>query len=86
MVFEREHPTFLCELMKDKVIVKWFKGEFEIRESEKYTISINGRQHQLKINDAVATDAGEYFVRFGTMSRRATLTVKGIKTDLIYYV
>ena len=64
---EDQSALFECELSKAKwkktghdVVVKWYKGERELKETSKYTIKRDGVNHSLTINTLMFEDIAEY--------------------------
>ena len=64
---EDQTASFECELSKAKwkktgndVVVKWFKGQRELRETSKYSIKRDGVTHALTIKQLMIEDIAEY--------------------------
>jgi hypothetical protein len=64
---EDQTASFECELSKAKwkktgneVVVKWFKGQRELRETSKYSIKRDGVTHALTIKQLMIEDVAEY--------------------------
>lgn len=64
---EDQSITFDCEISKPywkksnkEVIVKWMKGERELRDTAKYTIKRDGVYHSLTIKDLANEDVADY--------------------------
>ena len=64
---EDQAVTFECDISKAKwkksgqdVIVKWFKGERELRETSKYAIRRDGVNHSLTIKQLAFEDVADY--------------------------
>lgn len=64
---ENGSATFECEISKarwkksgSEVIVKWYKGERELRETLKYSIKRDETRHSLIVNELLLEDINEY--------------------------
>jgi len=64
---EDQSVTFECEISKAKwkktgndVVVKWCKGERELRDTAKYSISRDGIRHSLTIKQLMFEDVSDY--------------------------
>lgn len=67
----------LCKTSKPCHIV-WYKDGCLIWNSSKYLVSRSGHEARLAIRDVKDSDAGVYECDAGSVSSKATLTVKGI--------
>lgn len=67
----------LCKTSKPCHIV-WYKDGCLIWNSSKYLVSRSGNEARLAIRDVKDSDAGVYECDAGSVSSKATLTVKGI--------
>lgn len=82
---EDQSVTLECEISKAKwkkkgneVIVKWFKGERELRETSKYSIRRNGVNHSLTIKDIESDDVSEYSAVVVEDKTTGRLSMQGI--------
>lgn len=82
---ENESATFECEISKarwkktgNEVIVKWFKGERELRETSKYSIKRNEAIHSLTVKELLIEDIAEYSAMVLTEKTSAKLNIEGI--------
>lgn len=80
---EDETASFECELSKAKwkktgneVVVKWFKGQRELRETSKYSIRRDGIIHALTIKQLVIEDIAEYTAVVLVEKTSGKLTIK----------
>lgn len=81
---ENETATFECEISKSKwkktgadVIVKWYKGERELRETAKYSIRRNEATHSLFVKDLILEDIADYHAVVLAEKTSARLNIEG---------
>ncbi len=81
---EDQTATLECEISKAKwkkkgtdVIVKWFKGDRELRDTSKYSIRRNGVIHSLTIKDLEFDDASQYSAVVSEEKTTARLEIQG---------
>jgi hypothetical protein len=81
---ENEQTTFHCAISKNKMkktgkiaVVKWFKGEREIRESSKYLVTNLETTHKLTIKNLDFLDIAEYSAVVLNEKTSAKLDVNG---------
>lgn len=67
--------TFDTEVSHFHAASAWLKGGVEIEMSEKFSITVSGKKHQLKIMNATKDDSAEYTFVCGSDRSSATLTV-----------
>jgi len=75
--------TFECELSKSNVKPRWFKGEQQITDLERFETTSVGTKHTLTIRECEVPDADTYriVVEEGVESA-AKLTVEGTSTTV----
>ncbi|XP_039598490.1 titin-like, partial [Polypterus senegalus] len=66
VVNENQTATFECEVSFDGAIVSWYKDNFELQESYKYSFRTEGRRHFMTINNVTAEDEGDYYCNLCT--------------------
>lgn len=81
---EDQNATFECEISKAKwkktgndVIVKWFKGERELRETSKYSFKRDGVNQSLIVKELGFEDIAEYSAVVQCEKTTAKLNIKG---------
>lgn len=74
---EGEKAEFSCSVSKDTYEVKWFRGDQELQEDEKFTIISEGKRRLLIVNDCKLTDMGGFIAHIGTVKASADLSVIG---------
>lgn len=76
---EFETAVFECEVSKPNLKPRWFKGEQEIKDMERFEATSVGTKHTLTIRECEIQDAVTYkvVVEEGVEST-AKLTVEGI--------
>jgi titin len=81
---EDEAVSFECEISKaewkktgKEIIVRWFKGERELRDTSKYTIRKNDVKHTLEVKDLAFEDIFEYSAVVGEEKTKARLDING---------
>jgi len=79
---EDEAALFECELSKAKwkksgqdIVVKWFRGEREIKETTKYGFRRSGVRHSLEIRQLAFEDISEYSASVMTERTSGNLTI-----------
>lgn len=72
---ETHSATFECEVSHFNVASRWLKDGLEIEMSEKFSIVVSGKIHQLKVMNVSSNDAGEYTFICGSEHISATLMV-----------
>ena len=87
---ENGEATFECEISKarwkksgSEVIVKWFKGERELRDTFKYSIKRNETKHTLTVNELLIEDMTEYSAVVMAEKTSAKLSIDGNFPKLI---
>ena len=82
---EEQQATFECEISKAKwkkkgtdVIVKWFKGDRELRDTMKYNIKRNGVLHSLTIKELEFDDVSQYSAVVAEEKTTAKLEIQGL--------
>nr|XP_046259560.1 titin-like isoform X2 [Scatophagus argus] len=75
---ETQVATFECEVSHLNVPSTWLKDGVEIEMSEKFSIVVQGKLHQLKIMSTSRDDSAEYTFVCGNDHVSATLTVNPI--------
>ena len=87
---EDQSVTFECEISKAQwkktghdVVVKWYRGEREIRDSSKYNIKRNGVQHSLIIKEINFDDASEYSAVVGLEKTKANLVINEAEANFV---
>jgi len=84
-VKEYETVVFECEISKANVKAKWFKGQQEIKDVKRYTITVVGQKHTLTVLEVELTDADKYEIVFEEgVTSTAQLTVEGNSLSLIF--
>jgi len=85
---EDEAAAFECELSKAKwkktgldIVVKWFRGEREIKETTKYGMKRSGARHTLEVRQLAFDDVSEYSaaVMAERTSGKLTLSEGGVE-------
>ena len=76
-VLESDKAVLTCKTNKANVKVVWYKNNKKIKASDKYSISTDGADHSLSINDLKTDDAATYMVKAGDLSCEAKVEVKG---------
>lgn len=76
-VKEKETATFECELNRENLKVKWFKGGLEIIPNDKFTYLSNGTKYSLKISDCQLDDINDYSILVRGRKCSASLEVEG---------
>lgn len=81
---EDQTITFECEISKAKwkktgndIIVKWCKGERELRETSKYTIKRDGVKHSLTLHDLAFEDIADYTASVQSEKSAGKLDIQG---------
>jgi hypothetical protein len=81
---ENESVELECEISKPRwkktgheVVVKWFKGERELRDTIKYSIKRNEKVHTLVIRELSIDDIAEYSAVVLEEKTKAQLTIDG---------
>ena len=69
--------TFECEISKQNQKAEWRKGDSKISAGDKYTMSVDGGVHTLKISDVTDEDEDQYTVIFPDAKSTAKLNVQG---------
>ena len=69
--------TFVCEVNDSSYKVEWYKGDRQIKISERYDIQPEGATHTLIIKDVDGRDAGKYSARCKNKITEAMLKVEG---------
>ena len=79
-----------CEISKARwkktgkdVLVKWLKGERELRETAKYSIHRDGVKHSLKINQLMFEDMAEYSAIITEDKSTAKLDITDKKIEFV---
>jgi len=80
-VMEFETVMFECEVSKPNLKPRWFKGQQEIKDMERFEQTSVGTKHMLTIRECEVQDGDVYkiVVEEGVESA-ATLTVEGTRT------
>lgn len=76
-VVEGEKVEFACSVSKDTYEVKWFRGDKEIEDGEKYTIISEGKRRALIVKNCELKDEGGYVAHIGSVKASADLCVIG---------
>jgi hypothetical protein len=81
---EEQQATFECEISKAKwkkrgtdVIVKWYKGDRELRDTIKYNVKRNGVHHSLTIKELEFDDISQYSAVVAEEKTSAKLEIQG---------
>lgn len=89
---ENECTDFECELSKAKwkktgqdIVIKWFKGERELRDTIKYSIKRDDVKHSLTIRDLAFEDVSEYTAMVSDEKTSAKLIIDGKLLLFIFY-
>lgn len=72
---ETQVATFECEVSHFNVPSTWLRDGVEVEMSEKFSIVVSGKLHQLKIMNSSAEDSAEYTFVCGNDRVSAMLTV-----------
>ncbi|KAK5920272.1 hypothetical protein CgunFtcFv8_024099 [Champsocephalus gunnari] len=72
---EGEKAEFSCSVSKDSYEVKWFRGEKEAKEGEKFSIVSEGKRRALIVKSCAVKDEGAYVAHIGGVKASAELTV-----------
>ncbi|OCT75409.1 hypothetical protein XELAEV_18030588mg [Xenopus laevis] len=75
---EAEMVNLQCELSKPATNVEWKKGHRLLKESDKFTMKIEGLAAELIISDLNVKDSGEYTCVCGDQETTANLTVNAL--------
>ena len=70
---------FVCEVSKPGLKAEWYKGDKQVKVSDKYEIRTNTTVHRLVIDKAMAEDEASYTIKFKEAKSTAKLTIKGKK-------
>ena len=76
-VVEGEKAEFACSVSKDTYEVRWFRGDKEIQEGDKYTIISEGKRRALIVKNCDLKDEGGYVAHIGSVKASAELCVIG---------
>nr|XP_006823016.1 PREDICTED: titin-like [Saccoglossus kowalevskii] len=68
--------SFTCVLNKERVNVKWFKNDEEIKPSDKYEMTKDFKTHKLVVKNAVFEDDAEFSFVAESEASRADLIVE----------
>lgn len=74
---EGEKAEFTCSVSKDTYEVKWFRGDTEIKDGEKYIIISEGKRRALIVKNCDLKDEGGYVAHIGSVKASAELCVIG---------
>lgn len=74
---EGEKAVFTCTVSKETYEVKWFKGDKELEDGDKYQIVSDGKKRTLVIKNCELKDEGGYAVIIGATKASADLKVLG---------
>lgn len=66
-----------CELSKPGAIVKWWKGEEELTEGEKYHMKTDGKTVEMAIRNVLREDTGVYSCTIGDQKTTSEIKVRG---------
>lgn len=77
-VKESETVSFICELTKPNVKVRWMKGGKEVKSSKRIEILTDKYVQKLVIHDVTLKDKAEYSCVIGNKFSKAKLTVEGM--------
>ena len=77
VAIKKESVTFKCKLSKVGQKVKWMKDGKEIKPCEKYQMSTDGQNYQLKVTNCDKDDSGKFSLVCGDKDVSASLEVKG---------
>lgn len=72
---ETQVATFECEVSHFNAASTWLKDGVEIEMSEKFSITVSGKKHQLKIMNVSRDDSAEYTFVCGSDRASATLSI-----------
>lgn len=75
VVSETQVATFECEVSHFNVPSTWLRDGMEIEMSEKFSIVVSGKLHQLKVMNTSGDDSAEYTFVCGNDRVSAMLTV-----------
>ena len=77
-VKEKETAVFSCEIDKDNLKVKWYKGDEELKGGAKYSLDHMGHKYMLTVRDCQLEDETEYtIVAEEGVDATAKLSVEG---------
>ncbi|KAA8578949.1 hypothetical protein FQN60_006041, partial [Etheostoma spectabile] len=74
-VVEGEKAEFACSVSKETYEVKWFRGEQEVEEGEKYSVVSEGKRRALIVKGCERKDEGGYVAQIGSVKASAELYV-----------
>lgn len=74
---EGEKAVFSCTVSKETYEVKWFKGDKELEDGDKYQMVSDGKKRTLVIKNCELKDEGGYVVIIGVTKASADLKVLG---------
>lgn len=75
VVPETKVATFECEVSHSGVPPVWLKNGQQVEMSEKFSVVVSGKVHQLKVMDCSQDDAAEYVFVCGDDRVSAKLTI-----------
>lgn len=75
VVPETKVATFECEVSHFNVPSMWLKDGQEVEMSEKFSMTVSGKAHQLRIMNSSQDDSAEYTFVCGNDRVTATLNV-----------
>lgn len=72
-----------CKFSASPKEVQWFKGQAQLKASEKYSMKQDGTRAQLSIQRLTEEDNGVYSCQSGPAVSKGTLTVEGTAQTLL---
>lgn len=76
-VVEGEKAEFSCSVSKETFEVKWFRGEQQLEDGDKYAVVSEGKRRALVVKNCELKDEGGYVAHIGSVKASADLCVIG---------
>lgn len=74
---EGEMLQLTCSVISHIFQVDWFKDNEKINQNNNIMINSDGMHHYLTIQQAKLSDAGQYILTAGNVSKQLTVIIKG---------